>query len=173
MTRPFKIVITGAESTGKSTIAEGLAKHYNSILIPEFARDYIEKLDRKYTYNDVELIARKQIETELDLNNKSKFVFFDTWLIITKVWFDFVYKKHPDWIDVAIYNSNIDLFLLCDTDIPWIYDHVRENGGNNRLILQKLYISELEKYGFNYRIVCGVDNKRLKNAIDIVEKFNF
>ena len=118
MTKPYKIVITGAESTGKSTIAHNLAKHFHSIWIPELAREYIEKLNRKYTYNDIEEIAKKQIELEQKLSSEHKYIFFDTWLIITKVWFDFVYYKHPDWLDKEIKKSDIDLFLICDIDMP-------------------------------------------------------
>jgi len=171
MNRQIKIVLTGAESTGKSTLAEALANHFHSIWIPEFARDYIEKLQEKYSYNDVEEIARKQIEIEKQIDTKSPMVFFDTWLIITKVWFDFVYGKHPDWLHRAILNSNIDLFLLCDTDMPWEADAVRENGGENRLKLQEIYINELQNYKFEYRMVKGANGQRIQNAINLIKDF--
>ena len=60
--KPKIIVITGAESTGKSTLTERLANHFNAPFIPETARQYVEKLNRKYTYSDVENIAKMQIE---------------------------------------------------------------------------------------------------------------
>ena len=63
----IKVAITGAESTGKSTLSDALANHYRSISVPEFSRSYIENLKRPYTYNDVEFIARKQIEIEKNL----------------------------------------------------------------------------------------------------------
>lgn len=170
MTKSVKIVITGAESTGKSTIAENLAMHYNSIWIPELARNYIEELDRKYTYEDIEIIARKQITLEQELSVDQKTVFFDTWLIITKVWFDFVYNKHPQWLHEAILNSNIDLILLCDIDLPWEADSVRENGGVNRKKLQDIYIKEFKQYNFKFEIIIGKGNERLLNAIDAINK---
>lgn len=167
--KQHKIVITGAESTGKSTLSAGLAHHFGAPLIPEIARSYVESLKQHYTNTDVEQIARKQLEAEAKVNPAEPLVFFDTWLIITKVWFDFVYGKHPAWLHQSIEKSKIDLFLLCDIDLPWIEDPVRENGGENRIILQHRYIHELEKYGFKYRLISGMNEMRLHKAIQEVE----
>ena len=163
---PKIIVITGAESTGKSTLTEALAHHFNAPFVPEYARSYIENLNRKYNYTDVEIIARKQVEIFNNVKKtNSEFIFIDTWLIITKIWFEEVFGKIPSWIEHEIKNTKIDLFLVCDTDIPWIPDTVRENGGENRLMLQKRYIEQIEHYNFNYKIVSGSQNERVRNAI--------
>jgi len=98
-------------------------------------------------------------------------VFFDTWLIITKVWFDFVYGKHPQWLDLHIRNSKVDLFLLCDIDLPWIADPVRENGGENREKLNLIYQQELNFYGFRYVLVNGIGEMRMENAILAIDTF--
>lgn len=168
MNKTLKIVLTGAESTGKSILSEGLANHFNAIWIPEIARGYVENLNHKYTYSDIETIARKQIETEKQIEAQTPLVFFDTWLIITKVWFDFVYGKHPEWLHRAISESDIDLFLVCDIDIPWVEDPLRENGGENRKKLHEIYLSELESYKFDYKIISGFGNIRLNKAIDTI-----
>ena len=167
------MVITGAESTGKSTLTEQLAKHFDTLFMPEIARSYVEGLNRKYTFNDVEQIAKLQVENLNYLCTKSvPFVFVDTWLIITKVWFEFAYNKTPGWLIDEIQKTKIDLFLVCDTDLPWIYDPVRENGGENRNILQNLYIKNIIEFGYNYKIVQGTNNDRLSNAIKFVEELN-
>jgi nicotinamide riboside kinase len=167
----MKIVITGAESTGKSELAQQLAAHYNGLWIPELARMYIENLDRPYTYADIETIAKLQIEAEQKLKSESSFVFFDTWLIITKVWFDFRFGHHPEWLHQAIVSSSIDLFLLCDIDLPWQFDPVRENGGENRKKLHQIYIEELENYGFKYQVVQGLGANRVQNALKSIGLF--
>jgi nicotinamide riboside kinase len=165
------IVITGAESTGKSALTEFLAGHYKAPAIPEFARSYIEQLGRKYTYEDVEVIARKQVEQLEEIKKmNSRFIFVDTWLIITKIWFEEVFGYFPEWIGTEIEKANIDLFLVCDTDLPWIPDPVRENGGERRIYLQNRYIENIRDYGFNFHIVNGKNNERFLSAVSILEQ---
>jgi len=168
--KPFIIALTGAESTGKSTLAEALAKHYEVPFIPEFARDYVRNIHRKYTYEDVEFIARQQIEQyEKFVSENRVVVILDTWLLITKVWFDVVFHQVPEWLDESIQKYKIDLFLVCDTDLPWEADDVRENGGENRNKLQERYINEIRSYNFPYEIIQGVDDARVQNAVKSIE----
>lgn len=170
--RPKIIVVTGAESTGKSTLTEALAKHYNVPFVSEFARDYILDLNREYTFEDVEFIAKKQIEQYRELiKSDTPFVILDTWLFITKIWFEIVFKTVPSWLEETIKQIPVDLFLVCDTDLPWIADQVRENGGANREMLQQRYINEIKKYNFTYQIIKGKKEKRTQNAIDILDDF--
>ena len=163
------IVITGAESTGKSTLTEALAKYFGVPYIPEIAREYVEKLTHKYNYHDVESIARAQIEQFNKLKNGNhEYLFMDTWLIITKIWFDVVFKKEPAWLLDEIQNTKIDLFLVCDIDIPWTPDPVRENGGENRIKLHKMYIASISSFNFAYRLVNGLNEERIKNAVQFI-----
>lgn len=167
-----RIVLIGPESTGKTELAEFLAKKFNTIYVPEYAREYVEKLENKYTFNDVEKIARKQVELENELEKKANSIlFYDTFLIITKVWFQVVFNKVPVWIEQKIKSSKIDLFLLCNTELPWIKDNVRENGGEMREKLFSTYRQELENYGFKYTIINGVGNNRYNNALSLVNDF--
>ena len=168
---PKIIVITGAESTGKSTLTEELANHFNVPFLPEIARNYIENLNRKYTYNDIEKIARLQVEQLKQYkNSEHRFIFLDTWLIVTKIWFEVVFSKGPAWLTSEIQNSKIDFFLVCNTDLPWIPDPVRENGGQMRNILQNRYIETITNYEFKYKVISGQKSDRLKNAIQCLDK---
>ncbi len=170
MNKPAKIVITGPESTGKSTICQYLAKKYNTVCVPEFARDYIENLHRKYNFDDVVNIAKEQIKLEEEYAKKANDVFFvDTSLIITKVWFDFVFGKIPDWLEEKIVETLADFYLLCNTDIEWIPDNVRENGGQMREILFERYKQELISYNVDFQIVTNKNQIRLQNAFDIID----
>ena len=164
--KPKIVVITGAESTGKSTLTEALASHFNVPFIPEVAREYVENLDRKYNFQDVENIAKNQIETLNKYKNSDyPYIFVDTWLIITKTWFEKVFGKTPEWLEKEINQTKIDLFLVCDIDLPWVYDPVRENGGEQRKILHNKYIEDLKKLNFHYKIVTGKKEARVQNAL--------
>jgi len=169
--KPKIVVITGAESTGKSTLTSALANYYNVPSIPEIAREYIEKLEGEYKYQDVETIAGKQIKLLNEYSDSAyPYIFVDTWLLITKIWFEVVFKRQPEWLESVIQNTKIDLYLVCDTDLPWIPDSVRENGGKERLLLHKRYIKTLESYQCNYRVVQGKGQKRIENALIHLDK---
>lgn len=164
-----RVLITGPESTGKSELTLALAKHYSGITVPEYAREYVEKLGGSCSYKDVEHIARQQQASYASNSLKGNYVFFDTWLIITRVWFEVVFKKVPDWIDDQISQANFDLVLLCHTDLPWVSDGVRENGGAMREVLQERYLAHIKKSGWNYSTVRGLGEERLTNAIRFID----
>lgn len=169
--KPETVVITGAESTGKSALTEKLSIFFDAPFLPEFAREYIEKLDRQYTYADVEYIARMQVKQFYKLKQQGhKLIFTDTWLIITLIWFEEVFQDFPSWIEEEIKKAEINLFLVCDTDLPWIPDKVRENGGEKRAYLQNRYIDTIQKYNFQYEIISGINSSRFDNAIACLKR---
>jgi len=168
------IVFTGPESVGKTTMAQTLATQTNSLWVPEYARMYIENLHQKYTYHDVDRIAHWQYakyKSIVEEQPKVDYVFFDTYLIITKVWFEEVFEKVPAWVDKAIENSQIDLFLLLQADIEWKEDPVRENA-ERREYLYLRYKKMIEYYDFRYAEIGGVGEKRMENALREIQKLN-
>jgi NadR type nicotinamide-nucleotide adenylyltransferase len=168
----IRIALTGPECTGKSTLAVQLAQHYKTVSIPEYAREYVGSLSRPYDYDDVVHIAEMQVnQLEEYTNAANRILFLDTYLIITKVWFDLVFNQRPDWIDKELSKHSVDFYLLCDTDVPWEADPVRENGGTRREYLLGLYKKELVDFGCEFGIVQGLGNERLKNAIRLVDNY--
>lgn len=168
---PKIIVITGAESTGKSTLTQELSRFFQAPAFPEYSREYIERIKRPYTYTDVYSISLMQkAQMTIASTLKSDYVFFDTWLIITWVWFEVVYGKVPSWIYETVKNSPVDLFLLCNTDLPWVPDPVRENGGEMRDKLQLRYRQLISGLGFRIGEVSGSFDDRFNNAVEIISK---
>lgn len=154
----YKVGIIGPESTGKSTLSAYLAHRYNGVLNPEYAREYMEHLapDYSYTYEDIVAIARQQIQKLEELHQafstKDTLVFFDTELIITKVWFEHKYGIVPDFVLEALHRYPMDIYLLCYPDMPWQPDPVRENP-NIREYLFEWYEREIQTLNIPYYII--------------------
>ncbi len=167
-----KIVICGPESTGKTTLCKELAEYYQTKWVPEFAREYISNLNRKYSYNDVEQIAKKQVEQWKSFDAEDdELVIFDTGLIITKIWFSEVYDKVPLWLEEELTGYKPDLYLLCYYDIEWEFDPVRENGNDEqRACLFNRYLEEIKKTGCKYQIIKGFNKERSNLAIQTIER---
>ncbi len=163
----MKIVLTGPESVGKSTLAKQLARYYNGVFVPEYARNYIETLNHSYDFSDVEKIAREQIREYDCLHKQPGFCFFDTYLIITKVWFLHKYHRLPDWFESELEKRPVDHYLLCKDDLSWEEDSVRENKDIRGELFNK-YEKELKNYGFSYSVITGEGNDRFENAIKAI-----
>lgn len=168
---PKIVIVTGAESTGKTALTRELARHFKALSFSEYARQYVEELKSPYTYEDIISIAKVQ-HAQMSLASKMKqdLILFDTWLIITMVWSEVVFGKVPSWIPEAIQNAPIDLCLVCHNDIPWIPDPVRENGGEMRDWLETRYLEIITQYGLNYQIVSGSGHSRFLNAVHCIKK---
>jgi len=170
----FLVSITGPESTGKSVLARQLAEHFKTVYVPEAARDYLNNLGRAYTFGDITLIAKEQLKTEDQMAAKaSEFLFCDTDPLVTKIWSLYKYGRCDPWIEEQVKNHRYDLYLLCDIDLPWEEDPLREHPGERKELFA-LYKAELEKLGANYRIISGIGEDRLRKAILAVEEtFHF
>jgi NadR type nicotinamide-nucleotide adenylyltransferase len=130
-----KFVIIGPESTGKSTLCNQLAAYYKTTWVPEYAREFLEKNGTNYSYNDLLTIAKGQISLEKHIEDNiseiravqtSNILFIDTDMYVMKVWCEFVFNKCHGWILNRIAERHYDGYLLCNTDLPWVKDDLRE-----------------------------------------------
>ncbi len=165
-----RVLVTGPESTGKTELVNYLSQRYRGVAVDEYARAYVEGLDRPYTFKDVEHIALQQFSSYEKEYPGEDWVFFDTWLMITRVWFEVVYQRVPQWIDDAIHKAEFDLVLLCAPDLPWVADRVRENGGEQRERLFKRYENELKGFGMDWELVSGKGKARFLMAEEIINR---
>ncbi len=147
----YKVGIIGPESTGKSTLAKELAEQFKGTYVPEYAREYVERKGRKeLTYDEVCEIAREQIKSI----SEAGFYFFDTELIVTKVWLEYAFGKVPEWLTEAIKTYPMDLYLLTYPDIPWVPDPARYNGSQAmREELFDRYEEEVKATGVPYYVI--------------------
>ncbi len=163
------VFIAGSESTGKTELAQGLATHYNAQWVPEYSREYLSKLSRAYTFEDVETIARKQIE-QIKLSSGNDLTFVDTDLINTKVWFEKKFGRVPNWFLDCYQNYSRGRYLLCSPDLPWVHDPLRENP-DIRKELDTIYESEIRKNAFPIFRIFGFGESRFHNAISQINKW--
>lgn len=165
-----KIAILGAESTGKSVLCEQLAKHYQTTFVPEYARTYFDEHDiNNYNTDDLEIIAKNQLELEKEYNKKAtNYLFCDTSLITVKIWSTHKFNKVPDFITKSIKSTDYDLYLISNNDVQWEADPQRRNE-DLREHLFKWNRHELQKLNVDYKVIKGVGEDRLKCAIQLIE----
>lgn len=167
-----KIVCVGPESTGKSTLCEQLAHHYKTVWCPEFAREYLQRLSAPYTYPDLIEIARGQmaLQHRLEVGAK-KFYFIDTDMYVMKVWSEFVFADCHRWILKQIATQHYDLYLLCNTDLPWVADDLREYPDLAlRQRLYKMYRDAMVNSGVPWIEISGNSEQRFHTAVREINK---
>jgi NadR type nicotinamide-nucleotide adenylyltransferase len=174
MQKPKRILILGPESTGKSTLAEDLANHFGEPWVPEFAREYLEKIDRQYCFEDLAEIGKGQILLEDQLAEKAKnFLFCDTDLRVIHIWSEHRFGKTDTWVLEEIDRRKYDLILLTDTDLPWTPDPLREYPElQMRQYFFKKYLELAEESGFPFMIVSGDQQTRLQIAVKAIQKLS-
>jgi nicotinamide riboside kinase len=150
-------------------LAESLAKIYHTAWVPEYAREYLNHLGRPYVEQDLLRIAQGQMKSESEITvNARQLLFCDTDLLVTKIWSEVRFKRCDPWILENLESHRYDLYLLCDIDLPWQYDPLREHP-DQRGFLFDLYYNELKNRNFPFSVVRGSGTERLNNALEIIE----
>lgn len=189
-----KIVITGPESTGKSTLCGQLAAHYHTLWCPEYAREYLLKNGMNYSFDDLLTIAKGQVAleekfiAEAEKTERSKIrvesrlnggdsrppelLFIDTDMYVMKVWCEFVFGDCHQFILEQIVERKYDLYLLCNTDLPWVKDELREYPDlETRSKLYLIYKDILTNQSVPWVDISGGYEERLLRAIKAVDDF--
>jgi len=184
-----KIVAIGPESTGKSSLCKQLAEHYNTLWCPEYAREYLTNHGMNYTYDDLLTIAKEQVELEekyeseirsLDprvnsqsnspLTTQDSLLFIDTDMYVMKVWCEFVFGKCHQFILDQIAKRKYDLYLLCDIDLPWTYDKLREYPDEGpRQKLYGIYKTIMQNQLTPWIEINGNYEQRVQKAINAIQ----
>ncbi len=175
-----KVVIIGPESTGKSTLCEQLSAHYRTTWVKEYAREYLLANGTQYTFENLLDVAKGQIIKEEsglqslkhdESHADSRLVFIDTDMYVMKVWCEFVFDKCHHWILNTIVERKYDLYLLCNVDLPWVKDELREYPDlANREKLYHHYKDIMVNQPVLWIDINGYYEERLQKAIDAVNE---
>jgi len=154
----YKIIVTGPESSGKTTLCKALSQHFSLPFSKEYAREYLDALSRDYNQDDLLKIAKGQLQAENGIQ------LLDTDLITLKIWSEYKYGSCDKWIlnQVEKQKSEKRFYLLCKPDMPWEADPQRENP-DDREELFEIYKKETESFGNDYFVVEG--ENRTENSI--------
>lgn len=168
-----RIVVTGSEATGKSTLARRLAAHFGVPTTEEYARIYAERVQRPLTAADVEPIARGQAELETAaerhaLARGARWIVLDTDLVSTVVYATHYYGACPEWIvDTARQQLGVH-YLLLAPDLPWTPDGIRDRS-DQRERLHHAFRSWLDRFAARVTEVAGSGEVRLSQALRALE----
>ncbi|MCF6279573.1 MAG: ATP-binding protein [Flavobacteriaceae bacterium] len=171
----IKIVLFGPESTGKTTLSTQLARHYNTVWTPEFAREYLQDKwnnERKTCENsDLIPIAIGQMKLENNLAKKAdKILICDTDLLETKVYSQEYYGGFVDpKLNEAAKENNYDLYLLTYIDTPWEADDLRDRP-ERRLEMFIAFENALKSHNKNYILLKGNKETRFKKAVKAIDE---
>ena len=177
-----KIVVIGPESTGKSTLCEQLAAHYKTAWVKEYAREYLNNKTGNYRYEDLYCIAQGQIKNEVAaielmqsedaLNKKNAPLFIDTDMYVIKVWSEFVFNKTDNRLLKMIAERKYDFYLLCNVDLPWVKDDLREYPDLvTRTKLLHYYKDAMINQPLPWQLISGNYEERLSLAIKTIDNF--
>lgn len=167
-----KIVVIGPESTGKSTLCEQLAQHYGTLWCEEYAREYLNQHGKDYSYDDLLTIAKGQLTLEDQATSQlsKELLFIDTNMYVMQVWCEFVFNKCHQFILDQIVERKYDLYLLCDIDLPWSYDSLREYPDEQpRKELYRMYKELMVNQSTPWTEISGSYEERLQKAISAVD----
>lgn len=166
-----RIVITGAESTGKTTLARALANHYTENWTREFVREYVNTLDRALQRDDLETIARGQYALEDEkLEQARRLIIHDTNVLSSIIYARHYFNTKLDWVSKRFKKRNYSLYLLCMPDIPWEADSGQRESPQTREQLQRIFKAQLDSLKLPYLEIHGTKEERLKQAVTAINK---
>ncbi|MCY4171460.1 MAG: ATP-binding protein [Bacteroidetes bacterium] len=163
------VVIMGAESTGKTTLAEALAVHYNTAWVEEYLRLFVAAKGDVPIESDVYDIAQGHLDLVAKKNSQAyRVLFLDTDLYTTCVYQRIYFGQCPLLIERAARQYQSKLYLFTEPDIPWVADPGQRSGPDERLSSHKLLLKEARLHSLNMVAIQGTHEDRLTTSIKAV-----
>ena len=166
-----RVVVTGAECTGKSTLTQALSAYYGEPSTIEYVREYVNRIGRQLKYEDLELIARGQIAAEDAVLQKAKrFVLHDTNLLSSILYAKHYFSAETNWVNDAFKSREYTLYLLCLPDgIQWQADPGQRESPSARIEFHGHFKESLERLGLPYAELTGKEDVRISEATRAID----
>lgn len=171
----IKIVLFGPESTGKTTLAQQLATHYDTRWVPEYMREYLQRKwdEQQMTCEPHDLlpIAKGQMLLENEAAAKANdLLFCDTNLLELVVYSRAYYDEtvDPRLLKHAL-KAQYDLYFLTYIDVPWVQDDLRDRPQDREEMFAR-FQRALEENDLPYHILRGDLQERFETAVKIIDK---
>lgn len=179
------VAILGAESTGKTTLCRDLAKHFDSLWVPEYMRQYLQNKwnveQATCTWKDLLPIAQGQIAlentlaqqlAELSITKQSskQLLFCDTSLFELMIYANWYYGDCPAELTQAALAHHYDLVLLTEVDIPWVADDLRDSPYDRQAISTRIE-NELNYHHKPFKCIGGDRQQRVLQVAKWLQYF--
>ena len=173
--RVIRVVVTGSECTGKTTLAAALAERFEAVCVPEYVRQYVLEKGEPPTVNDVDAIARGQLALERSLEDEavqreSKLLILDTDLLSTIVYSRHYYGACPSSVEKAFEERQADLYFLAGIDVPWVPDGDQRDRGHRREEMQNLFRQALTSRDLRFVEIQGAVEERVAKATKAIDQ---
>jgi HTH-type transcriptional repressor of NAD biosynthesis genes len=168
-----RVCVFGPESTGKSTLALALGKHYHTVVAPEYGRTYTEVFGADVNADDLRKIVHGHIASVAATKRQANRILIeDTDPVMTAVWSDLLIGQRHDWFNG--FDDYADLYLLCDVDIPWVNDGTRYfSSDEKRKHFYDVCEAELKSRSVRYEVIRGGGMMRYKSAVAAIDRHFF
>ncbi len=165
-----RIVITGAESTGKSTLASALSGYYGEPWTGEYVRDYVAQIDHALNVDDLEAIAKGQLANEdAGLAKAQRLALHDTNILSSIIYANHYFDHSIEWVNDEFLTRDYSLYLLCMPDIPWVADEGQRESPEARATLHRRFKQSLDSLQLPYVEISGDQAARFGTAIQAID----
>ncbi|WP_298401695.1 ATP-binding protein [Sphingobium sp.] len=163
------IVLHGVESTGKSVLAEKLARHFDTVWVPEYGRTHAETHGVDMDEADLLTIGQTQAAMiDAAKSDARRFLFADTDSLMTAAWAEMMIGHIPP--ELLTY-PKADLYLLMEADVAWVPDSVRIYGDDPvRTHFADISRAVLESSGVRWASISGGWDSRFAQAVALIAR---
>jgi nicotinamide riboside kinase len=167
-----RIVLTGPESSGKTTLTLALAERFCLPYALEYARLYLEKNGPQYDCELVHEIARGHLLYQQEqVPAEAPLALYDTDLQNFVIWCEVAFSRCEPWLQEAAAAEQDHVYLICQSDLPWEFDPLREHREGREALFEK-HLAAVRATGRDYQVISGNGPERLKLAAEAVMKFS-